>query len=97
MYQFCTVATWKGSSLVPLKQTEEHCKYLWPHVLALFPGLTEAAEDNSMRLSTHLWRYLLLMNRTNHMQLISHTTNKSFFQHHRENRSEYRECEILEL
>lgn len=59
-------------------------------VLPLLPGLTET-EGNSMCLSTHLWRHLLLINTTNHLQLISRTTNKSFFQQHRENRSEYRE------
>lgn len=97
MYQLSRVAKWKGTSLVPLKQTEEHCKYLLPRVLPLLPGLKEAAEGNSTCLSTHLWRHLLLINRTNHLQLISHTTNKSFIQYHREKRSEYRECEILEL
>lgn len=97
MYQLSRVAKWKGTSLVPLKQTEEHCKYLLPCVLPLLLGLKEAAEVNSTCLSTHLWRHLLLINRTNHLQLISHTTNKSFIQHHREKRSEYRQCEILEL
>lgn len=93
MYQFCTVATWKGSSLVPLKQRNTANT----SVLPLLPGLTETAEGNAMCLSIHLWRHLLLINTTNHLQLISHTTNKSFCQQHRENRSEYRECEILEL
>lgn len=77
MYQLSTAAKWKGSSLVPLKPTEEHCQYLVPRVLPLLPGLMEAAEGNSMCLSTHLWRHLLLINRTNHLQFISHTTNES--------------------
>jgi len=52
-HKLSTVATLKCSSLMPLKQTEEHCKYLFPSTLHLLFELAEAAEGNSVCLCTH--------------------------------------------
>lgn len=52
MHKLSTVAILKHSSFIPLKQMEEHCKYLFPSILHLLFELAEAAKGNSVRLCT---------------------------------------------